>query len=326
MAERAGVSMRTVSNVVNGFRHVAPATRARVLQAIDELDYHPSELGRQLRVGRSGLIALVLPDLDNPYFAELVRAFVEEGTQRELTVVIDQTDGDLARERFLIDRTHKGALFDALIISPLALTPEHLQGVEHGRPLVFLGENPFPAFDRVSIDNHAATLEAMAHLAAAGRRRIAAIGAEQRSQGTSSIRLQGYFDGLDAAGLPRDEALVGYVEGFLRPWGSAAMERLLDTADPPPDAVFCFSDRLAQGALRTLHRRGVKVPDDIALIGFDDVQESAYLTPALTTVAPDKRFIASASLDRVQARLDAAEPLAAELIIAPHHLAVRESA
>ncbi|MDQ1570611.1 MAG: hypothetical protein QOF79_1285 [Actinomycetota bacterium] len=324
VAKAANVSVRTVSNVVNGFAHVSESTRLRVLRAVAELDYRPSELARSLKRGRSGLIALVLPELDTPYFAELTRAFVEEGHKRGLTVVIDQTDGDLERERYLIDRTEYGSLFDALVISPLALTPAHLDGIAESRPLVFLGESLFPRFDQVMIDNRLAAREAVTHLINTGRRRVAAIGAERDIRGSSSQRLAGYLEALNDAGRDVGLSYVEYVDTFRRSSGAAAMDRLLDRADPP-DAVFCFSDPLALGAMRALLARGVRVPDDVAIIGFDDIEDGAFSTPTLSTVTPDRRFIARVALDRVEQKLGGAQTPGPTVTIAPHHLTIRES-
>lgn len=324
VAAAAGVSVRTVSNVVNGYVHVSDATRKRVLQAIQELDYRPSELARSLKVGRSGLIGLVLPELDTPYFAELTRAFVEEGVRRGATVVIDQTDGDLERERYLIDRTEYGSLFDALIISPLALTSEHVASVSVDRPLVFLGEGSFPRFDHVMIDNRVAAREAVAHLLETGRRRIAAVGAQHHPHGASSQRLGGYGDALREAGLDVDESLVAFVESFRRGSGASATQFLLDRADPP-DALFCFSDPLALGAIRVLHQRGVRIPDDIAVVGFDDIEDGRFSTPSLTTISPDHRFIARTAIERVEAKLANTADDSKRLTIAPHRLEIRES-
>ncbi|WP_223628267.1 LacI family DNA-binding transcriptional regulator [Microbacterium sp. EST19A] len=325
VAEAAQVSMRTVSNVVNGHPHVSDAVRERVSRAIAEIGYRPSELARNLKAGRSGLIGLVLPELDNPYFAELTRAFVEDGARRGLTVVIDQTDGDRERERFLIDRTNSGSLFDALVISPLGMQPDDVASIPEDRPLVFLGETLFPPFDHVMIDNRAAAKEAVAHLIATGRRRIATIGAQQQSVDTSSLRLAGYADALQDAGIPYDDSLVEYVEKFRRQDGAAAMARLLALPDRP-DAVFCFADPLALGALRTMSSAGIRSPEDVALVGFDDVEDGAYSTPTLTTVSPDKLRIASAALDRVMAKLGRDAGGGGSIVtVAPHQLVIRES-
>jgi DNA-binding LacI/PurR family transcriptional regulator len=323
VAQAANVSVRTVSNVVNGFASVAPQTRERVLRVIDELGYRPSQIARILKRGRSGLIALILPELDTPYFAELTRAFVELGAAHGLTVVIDQTDGDAARELELINQTDHGTLFDGVVVSPLGLAPEDLSDVSADRPVVFLGEDTHAGFDQVRIDNLAAARDATAHLIAQGRTRIAAIGAERRRPASSTIRLAGYRQALEEAGIEFDPRLVGYVDSFRRPAGAAAMSRLLDS-QVAPDAVFCFSDPLALGAMRTLHDRGVRVPEDIALVGFDDIEDGHFSFPSLSSVSPDKFFIASRALELLIARLEGTAAVPAEHL-APYRIVVRES-
>jgi DNA-binding LacI/PurR family transcriptional regulator len=321
VAAAAGVSLRTVSNVVNGFEHVAPETRARVLAAIEQLSYRPSELARSLKSGRSGLVGLMLPELATPYFAELTRVVVEEGAARGFTVVIDQTDGDLLREQAVITRTASGSLFDALILNPVALRSSDVEALAASGPVVFLGEEPFPAFDHVMIDNFRAAHDAVDHLLAIGRRRIAAIGARHRS--TSSLRMRGYRAALDDAGIAIDDSLVQYVDRFERSEGVLAMRRLLEL-DDPPDAVFCFADPLALGAMRALHEQHVAIPGAIALIGIDDIVDGHFATPSLSSIGPDTRFLAAAAFDRIVRRLNG-EQLAPETIIAPHTLRVRES-
>ena len=323
VAVAAGVSVRTVSNVVNGFRHVAPDTRARVLTAIDDLSYRPSELARSLKMGRSGLVGLMLPQLDTPYFAELTRAVVEEGAARGYTVVIDQTDGDLERERALVNRTAHGSLFDALILSPLALRSADVEVLASSGPVVFLGEEPFPAYDKVMIDNPRAAHEAVDHLLSIGRRRIAAIGALHGSTGSSSVRMLGYRAALADAGIAIDDDLIPFVTGFTRPEGARAMRRLLALPERP-DAVFCFADPLALGAIRVLHEQQVAIPAEIAIVGFDDIEDGHFSTPSLTSISPDTRYLAVAAFDRIARRLEG-EELAPATIIVPHSLQVRES-
>lgn len=323
VAQAANVSLRTVSNVVNGFANVAPQTRERVLRVIEALDYRPSEIARMLKRGRSGLIALVLPELDTPYFAELTRAFVELGATHGYTVVIDQTDGDVARERELISQTDRGALFDGLVVSPLSLRPEDLEGISPERPVVFLGEDSHTGFDQVMIDNFAATREAVSHLVAQGRTRIAAIGAEYTHRSSSTIRLAGYRQALADAGIAIDPSLIEYVNAFRRQDGAVAMARLLKASEPP-DAVYCFSDPLALGAMRVLHENGIRIPQQIALVGFDDIEDGRFSWPGLTSISPDKRFIASKSLELLAARLEGSH-LPPASYLAPYELIVRGS-
>ncbi|MDY7089069.1 MAG: LacI family DNA-binding transcriptional regulator [Actinomycetota bacterium] len=326
VAARAGVSIKTVSNVVNGYVHVAPATRARVQAAIEALGYVPNIAARQLRSGRSGVIALAVPELQSPYFAEIAGLIVQAAERRSWTVLIDQTDGQAERERNLVAGLRRHAI-DGLIFSPLALAGEEL-APPAGTPMVLLGERVWhgPA-DHVAIDNTSAATDATRHLTSLGRRRIAAIGVQDKpSAVTAHQRLAGYRAALAEAGLPADPALEMPADGFHRADGAAAMARLLDAARPP-DAVFCFNDLLALGALRTLLSRGVAVPDDVAVIGFDDIEDGRFSTPTLSTIAPDAPRIAQLAVDLLAERLGdgpAASGAPRELRV-DHRLVIRES-
>jgi LacI family transcriptional regulator, repressor for deo operon, udp, cdd, tsx, nupC, and nupG len=327
VAERAGVSVRTVSNVVNGYARVAEDTRRRVEEAVAELGYHPNLLARNLKRGRTGLIALVVPELDVPYFAELARAVVGEARQRGYTVVIDQTDGEPDRERELIMRGASAALFDGVILSPLALSQADLARRDAAGPLVLLGERIAASpYDHVAIDNVAAATAATEHLLALGRTRVAAIGDQPYDTGeTAQLRTRGYRIAHEARGLTVDPSLTVATPRFHRAEGAAAMARLLDRPGGPPDAVFCYNDLLALGAIRTLLTRGVRVPDDVAVVGFDDIEESRYNTPTLTTVSPDKAMIARLAVERLVLRLDGPPPGEPAELWAPHTLEIRES-
>jgi DNA-binding LacI/PurR family transcriptional regulator len=326
VAARAGVSIKTVSNVVNGYVHVAPATRARVQAAIDALGYVPNAAARQLRSGRSGVIALAVPELQSPYFAEVAGLIVQAAERRSWTVLIDQTDGHAQRERDLVTGLRRHAI-DGLIFSPLALAGGDLpQRTE--TPMVLLGERVWhgPA-DHVAIDSTAAAREATRHLIALGRRRIAAIGVqEQASAVTAHQRLAGYRTALTESGLPVDPRLEIAADSFHRADGAAAMDRLL-SAGERPDAVFCFNDLLALGAIRTLLSRGRTVPGDVAVIGFDDIEDGRFSTPTLSTITPDAPRIAQLAVDLLAERLgdgSAAAGPPRELRV-DHRLVIRES-
>ena len=325
VAARAGVSIRTASNVVNEFARVAPETRARVQRVLDELGYSPNAAARTLRRGRSGLIALVLPELDIPYFAELTRAVIAEAARHRYTVVIDQTDGDRLRERELIMRGSRAALFDGLIFSPLGLGGSDLRDRTSTAPVVLLGEQIVDSgLDHVMIDNVAASRAATRHLLELGRRRIAVIGDQPgETFQTARLRTEGYLAELREAGQPEDPRLIRQTKFFHRADGAAAMEQLLDLPRPP-DAVFCFNDLLALGALRTVLRRGLRVPDDLAIVGFDDIEDGRFSTPSLTTISPDKTQIAHMAVELLIRRLKGDKAPPAELR-ANFRLLVRES-
>ena len=329
VALRAGVSVRTVSNVVNDYVYVADDTRTRVQAAIDELGYRPNLLARNLKLGRTRMLALVVPELDVPYFAELARLISHEARAAGYTVLIDQTDGDERRERELVTEDARGVNFDGVIVSPLSLTEEALEGRRASAPVVLLGERLFAAgVDHVAIDNVRAAREATAYLFSLGRRRIAAIGVQHESTGTAKLRTIGFREAFAAAGAVVDEELLVEVGHYHREDGAAAMSRLLDLPEPP-DAVFCFSDLLALGAQRVALARGLSVPGDLAVIGFDDIEDGRYTTPTLTTISPDKAVIARSAVRQLIARIDAsdgaAEPSESVQIEAPYRLVVRES-
>lgn len=304
VARRAGVSPRTVSNVVNEFPLVSDELRERVQRAIDELGYQPNLAARNLRRGRSGMIGLAVPELSAPYFSELAGLVIAEARRHSYTVVVEQTDGDPGRERQLLDRSDRGQLFDGLIFSPLGLGRADLRRDADATPVVLLGEHIEDGpFDHVGLDNVAAARDATAHLIGLGRRRIAAIGDQSRSPGeTGQLRSAGYREALRAGGLRYRASLVMPASSFHRASGADAMDRLLDQPTAP-DAVFCYNDLLAIGAMHTVLRRGLRIPDDIAVVGFDDIEESRYVFPALTTIAPDKGELARRAVAQLFERL-----------------------
>ncbi|MET7455785.1 LacI family DNA-binding transcriptional regulator [Streptomyces sp. NPDC005574] len=292
VAERAGVSIKTVSNVVNDRPHVTPALRARVRVAIEELGYRPNLAARHLRKGRTGIIALAVPELGNPYFAELAGAVVDAAAAHDLTVLLDHTRGDREQE-ILVSQGFRADLIDGLILSPLELETEDLRARTDDVPLVLLGERVFDLpYDHIAIDNVAAARTAVRHLLDRGRSRIACLGARTDSANRpAQLRLVGWREELTAAGVPAPDDLVVPVGGWDRDEGARAMARLLDSG-ACPDAVFAYNDLVAIGAMRVLHERGLRVPDDVAVVGFDDLQEGRFGAVTLTTVSPDKQAIA----------------------------------
>jgi DNA-binding LacI/PurR family transcriptional regulator len=325
VAERAGVSIKTVSNVVRGQARVAESTRQRVLRAVAELGYRPHATARHLRTGRSGVVALAVPELVQPYFAELAAAVITAAGEHGVSVLIEDTRGDAAAE-LDVASGHSHPLIDGVLLSPLRLDQAALARRTRHLPLVLLGEREYevPA-DHVLIDNVAAAREATAHLLALGRRRVAAIGFQTSPPvATSEQRARGYHEALHAAGVPFDPALAAGVTDYSRASGAAAIHALLALPDPP-DAVFCFSDLLASGAMRAAHDHGLRIPDDLAVAGFDDVEEARYAVPSLTTVAPDKPQLAALAVGALLARIEGDPDAPPTTLHAAHRLVVRES-
>jgi DNA-binding LacI/PurR family transcriptional regulator len=297
VAARVGVSAKTVSNVVNGTGWVTEELRGRVQQAIDELGYRPNVAARKLRSGRSGMIALALPDLSQPYFAELASQLVRAAQDRSITVLINQTDGRDDVERRIAEGVDLPVM-DGLIFSPLALTAADLAGRVDRTPLLLLGEHiEDSGLPHLTVDNSAAAHAAVDHLLTRGRRRIAAIGAQEHGPNeTAQVRLGAYRSALEAAGIAWNPDLVVTVERYLRSDGADAAARLLDSG-VEFDAIFAFNDLLALGAMHVLTERGIRVPEQVAVIGFDDIDEARYSTPTLTSVSPDTLALAHRALD-----------------------------
>lgn len=322
VAARAGVSFKTVSNVINGHPNVRPATRERVESAIAELRYRPNESARSLRHGRSGFLAIALPELTSPYFATLASALSAAARQVGQTVLIEETSGDLAGERTVLDGL-PSHLVDGILFSPLVTPMAEVVGRRDGTPLVLLGEYGEPAgVDHVGVDNVAAARDVTEHLLGLGRRRIAGIGL-QSGDGTGRLRGEGYLAALADAGVAADPALVVERTAYHRTSGADAVTELL-ARGVDFDAVFCFNDLMALGALRALHDHGLRVPDDVVVAGFDGIEEGRFSVPSLTTVTPDLPRLAAAAVRLVMRRI--AEPDApVEHVVVPHRITVRES-
>jgi DNA-binding LacI/PurR family transcriptional regulator len=297
VARRAGVSLKTVSNVVNDDPRVLEANRARVLAAIAELDYRPNITARNLRSGRSGVISLAVPELSQAYFAQLADDVIRAAAARHLVVLVEQTGGHPDRELEVL-RSPRLSLSDGLLFSPLGLTTAHVAPIKVEFPVVILGERLLDGpVDNITMQNRPGARAATEHLLGLGRRRVALIGAHGGEvDSTAGLRMAGYRDALEAAGVPFDEVLIAPIEVWDRPSGARAMQVLLDTG-AKPDAVFAMNDDLALGALRVLLDRGLRVPEDVALMGFDDVDECSYSVPRLSTIDPGRRKIAEMAVD-----------------------------
>ena len=302
VARRAGVSPKTVSNVMNGIVPVSGATRLKVEQAILELDYVPNLSARGLRNGRSGVIALALPDLGTPYSAEIAHNIVEVAHEQGWIVQLEETGLDPQREHELMVRARSN-LIDGLILNPVVLDESAVRVGVTLPPVVLLGEVAQKLADRVIVDSVGAARDMTLALAKSGRRRIAVLGTTQGRGSAAAIqRTQGYEEALGILGIDRDESLLIPCEKWTPQTGAEALTAYLDS-HPLPEALFCFTDSMAIGALNVLWKRGLRIPDDIAVAGFDDIADGRYAVPPLTTVSFDKRAIASEALRLLTERM-----------------------
>ncbi|MBE1878400.1 LacI family DNA-binding transcriptional regulator [Myceligenerans pegani] len=325
VAERAGVSMKTVSNVVNGYAHVQPETRARVQLAIDELGYRPNLTARRLATGKTGMIALAMPEIDHPYFGELARHVAEIASSRGYRVIIEQTLGDEAAERAVL-RDREAGLVDGVIFQPVRIATLEIARLHRDLPLVLLGEVEAPVTtDHVMIDNVRAAADVTDHLLAGGRTRIGFLGmVEGDITMTNNRRLLGYQEALIRAGLPLDPRRMLTVGGFA-PEDAAEAVRGALTDGPEFDALVCRDDRFAAGALAALREHGASVPDDVAVVGWDDSALAEWTWPALSSLAPDKHELARVAFDLLSERMNGVTGVGRHRIV-PHSVHARASA
>jgi DNA-binding LacI/PurR family transcriptional regulator len=327
VARLADVSVKTVSNVVNRFPYVSGTTRTRVLAAIDELGYQMNFSARNLSLGRTGLIALAVPELSLPYFGELASEVIRAAQIRGYTVLLEQTGGE--RERVLeVLGSDRRRMSDGLIFSPIGLRAGDAPELEVEFPMVLLGERALHSkVHHVAMANVAGARAVTELLLASGRRRIALVGSyDVEGAGAGSLRTRGFLDALDAAGVRHESSRTGAAIVWTRSTGAEAMRQILDRG-VEIDAVFGLNDVLALGAMRVLFERGLRVPDDVAVVGFDDIDDARFSRPSLTTVQPGRTQIAQTAVALLVQQLDGglSAESAGEQFVADFKLELRES-
>ena len=328
VAKLAGVSTATVSHVLNRTRKVEPDTSERVRAAIEKLGYEVDGVAQSLRVRTTSFLALIVPDLSNPFFPELAAAIQEEAVRSQYDVVICTADVPHGSSQERLQhylRSIRRKRYDAVIVAETqvieAATRQQLVGT--GVPVVLIGGTPHPQADRVYIDDYAATRDVMDYLIRKGHTAIAHITGIP-GMVASSERLRAYRDALRSAGI----AVAGDFEvtgTFAREGGYAAMQRLLAGATRPT-AVFAANDLTAIGAVSACFDAGLRLPDDLAIVGFDDIALAADVRPALTTVYHGQREIGLEAVRLVLWRLGGGRDGEKQTTIVPHRLVIRGSA
>jgi DNA-binding LacI/PurR family transcriptional regulator len=324
VAAVAGVSYRTVSNVVNRYPHVRPETRERVLRAIEAVGYRPDYAARMLRLGRTDIIRLALPELDQPYFAGFASRVIEEARLRGVVVLLEQTNSSRQRELDAVNGVGRPAT-DGLLLSPVLLEPADLERIPARSPVVLLGQHVFSdRLDHVTMKNVEGAALAVDHLVGLGHRRIAVLGANPRvHQGAAALRLEGYRAALARHRLEVDDTLVVSAPEWRRSDGAAAARALIESG-VRFSAVFALNDTLALGALHEFERLGRPAPRGLSLVGFDDIAETALSDPPLTTVDPGWRALARLAVETLMQRR-AAPAAPARLVTAEPTVVVRST-
>jgi LacI family transcriptional regulator len=282
VARRSGVSPATVSRVLSGRRTVDPELSEKVRAAVAELGYRPNGVARNLRKSSTNLWAVVISDIENPFFTSLVRGLEDIAQNEGYHVVLCNSDEDPAKEAAYASAVLTEQMA-GVVISPTS-TPDGVQQLADANiPMVLIDRRVDGVeADTVLVDNERGAAEAVKHLIDGGYQRIACITGPRRVS-TAMDRLAGYRSALRAAGIRYTKELVRHAD-FREAGGYAAMESLLELPEPP-EALFAANNLMTVGALECLAKKGVRSPDDIAVVGFDDIPWADLVVPSLTTVA-----------------------------------------
>ncbi len=317
VAEAAGVSIATVSRVLQGTGAVSERTRDKVLEAIDRLDYMPLAAARSLAVRQHEALGLVLPELDGPYFSELLTGFEEAAAELELSVVLALVDPErpLDAARF----TKLAAGVDGVAVLGGVLPDDVLRRASRQKPLLVLAGTATPGLEQLAAENRTSAEELTAHLLDLHGRTRPVFAGDPDIAPDVRQRFEGFARALTARGLEVPEPLGG---GLREDDGAAAAQRLLDTG-MPADAVVCANDEVALALLDRLVTGGVRVPHDLAVTGWDDVMAARYVRPGLTTVRQPVRQLGALAAHRLHDRITGSAPGDAGLL--PTRLVVRGS-
>jgi LacI family transcriptional regulator len=324
VARLSGVSPMTVSRVINDSDRVSPETRRRVEQAISELGYVPSRLARGLSRQRTGTLAVIVPDVANPFFTAIVRAAEEVARRADYHVILGDTRSDLSVERDVIEEliAHR---VEGVMIAPVSdRSAAHLRRLaEFGVPFVLIDRTiPGLDCDVVLGDSSGGARRLVEHLVSLGHRRIGFI-VESDDVSTARDRRGGYEAALSGAGISLDPTLV--VTATADPsGGSAGMGRLLEL-DERPTAVFTVNNLAAVGAIEAIRAAGLEVPDDIALVCFDDIEYASRLYPFLTAMEQPAQTFGTLGTQLLLERIEGRGPDRRHEVVLPGEFIIRKS-
>lgn len=330
VAQRAGVSISTVSNVLNDTKYVGSELKMRVFQAADELHYQANTLARGLKSGRTNTFCVLVPSIVSVFFPKVLRGMQMAAARSGYALTIYETGERLEREREIIQLLRLQRV-DGILLST-SCNPEtdgtyldELRNLSiNGKriPVVFFEETPDEGLDCVTVDNRRASAEAAAYLIGSGRREIAYLSAPMRFA-MGKNRYEGYLASMQAAGLEAKQ--TRYREGDYSPMSGYVCARSLLESGETFDAILCGNDQMAVGALRALLDAGVRVPTDVAVMGFDNNFPGTLVSPALSTVAVPKQRMGKAAVELLLWRIQAGFDTPARVVELDTKLVIRDS-
>ena len=303
VARAAGVSTATAARALGGYGHASPTARRKVSESARQLGYRPNVVARALVSRATTTVGLVVGDIENPFFAAAARGLADVMDAHGYTVLLANADEDAGRERRAVDALRARQVDGMVVVPAPGASPEHLtELVTAGVPLVLLDRAVVGvAADSVLVRNVAGARAAVAHLAGLGHRRIGVV-SDSPDITSSAERIQGYRQALRAAGIAPEPGLIS-IGGPTRDDGEAAALRLLDRPDRPT-AVFTANNFMTVGALRAARSLALRIPEDVALVGFDDLDWTTLVQPPVTVVRQPVADLGRVAGERLLRRLD----------------------
>jgi LacI family transcriptional regulator len=323
VAREAGVSVATVSKVLNLPDYSKPETREKVMAAIKRLNYQPNHAARSMVRKKTGMIALIIPDVRNQFFTDVARGVEDVANQHNYRVMLCNTDEDPQKQQNYLQAL-QGRIVDGFIIAVASDEIRQLKQISRLElPFVFIDrECRNLRADAVIVDNRDGASKAVRHLLHNGRQRVGFISGKQDTQ-TGRERLQGYCDALEEKGIEPERQLMKDGK-FTIEGGYQAAKALLEMAGRP-DALFVANNAMTIGALKAIGEMGIRIPDEIALVSFDDADWAGFLTPALTVIRQPTYTMGSLAGEILFQRLNEAKPSELKEVVLKPELVIRKS-
>jgi len=323
VAKEARVSIATVSRVLNNIDVVNEDTKQRVKDAIVKLGYRPNIVARSLKTQKTRTVGIIIPDISNQFYPEIVRGAEDVANIYDYNVMLCNTDLDKEKEIEYL-RILKEKMSDGVIYMSSSMSEDVYKVLEELNLSAVLIENSDPSgkIPSVSIDNEKAAFDGVSYLIKKGNKKVAYIGTDKDNRNLSSMRYKGYEEALEKNGIAIDKNLVCF-SGSKAKDGYSCMGGILD-ATGGVDAVFCTGDEIAMGAINCLRDRGIKVPEQVDVIGFDNIYFSAIFYPKLTTVAQPMYDMGSVGMRMLIKKINNEEPEAKNYVL-DHEIIERDS-
>jgi LacI family transcriptional regulator, repressor for deo operon, udp, cdd, tsx, nupC, and nupG len=320
VAKQAGVSVATVSRVLNGQNTVSSKTKLKVEEAIKKLNYEPSLLGRNLRTSESRLLLILIPSISNPFYLDIIKGIESVAISQNYNILLCETDSIPEKENIYFDLVRK-KMADGIISMDPAVNVETLKKLAERHAIIQCSEYAEGSgIPYVTIDNEEASYRAVKHLIKIGHRKVALINSDEKYL-YARQRRKGYQRALDERGIGLNYDYIIHTQQLGFENGQIAMKKILNLHDRPT-AVFAVSDLLAIGALKEINAAGLHVPNDIAVVGFDKIDFSNMTNPTLTTIAQPMHKMGTVAAKMLINKIKGEE---VDSIILDHELVIRES-